>query len=263
MPANFAGKTALVTGAGRGIGRAVALGLAGAGAGVILLARTAGQLEETRRLLRGKGVAAGRIGVVPADLADEEDRDRAVAVALALGRIDILVNNAASVEPLGRTADIAAADLRLALEINVIAPAALTAAVLPGMLQAGWGRVVNISSGIVANPAAMVGGNAYAATKAALEAHTVNLAAELAGTGVTVNAYRPGGVDTAMQAWIRAQDPERIGAGLHQRFNRSFAEGDLITPERSAAVLLTHLAGDDTGAACDVSAAPGLTSAPA
>jgi NAD(P)-dependent dehydrogenase (short-subunit alcohol dehydrogenase family) len=256
VPANFAGKTALITGAGRGIGRAVALGLAGAGADVVLLARTAGQLEETRRLLRGQGVAAGRIGVVPADLADEEDRDRAVAVVLALGRVDILVNNAASVEPLGRTVGIAAADLRLALEINVIAPAALTAAVLPGMLQAGWGRVVNVSSGIVANPAGMVGGNAYAATKAALEAHTVNLAAELAGTGVTVNAYRPGGVDTAMQAWIRAQDPERIGAGLHQRFHRSFAEGALITPERSAAVLLAHLAGGETGAVWDVSTAP-------
>jgi len=145
--------------------------------------------------------------------------------------------------------------VRLAFEINVVAPAALTAAVLPGMLDAAWGRVVNISSGIVAAPAGMVRGNAYATTKAALEAHTVNLAAELRGTGVTVNAYRPGGVDTAMQAWIRQQDPERIGA-LHERFNRNFAEGTLITPEHSAAALLAHLAGDDTGAIWDVSTAP-------
>ena len=137
----------------------------------------------------------------------------------------------------------------------MIAPAALTAAVLPGMLDAGWGRVVNVSSGIVAFPAGMVRGNAYAATKAALEAHTVNLAAELAGTGVTVNAYRPGGVDTAMQAWIRSQDPERIG-GLHERFNKNYAEGTLITPEHSAAALLAHLAGDGTGEVWDVSTAP-------
>ena len=102
----------------------------------------------------------------------------------------------------------------------------------------------------------MIRGNAYATTKAALEAHTVNLAAELRGTGVTVNAYRPGGVDTAMQAWIRRQDPGRIGAGLHERFNRNYAEGTLITPEHSAAVLLAHLAGDDTGAIWDVSTAP-------
>jgi NAD(P)-dependent dehydrogenase (short-subunit alcohol dehydrogenase family) len=256
VTADFTGRTAVITGAGRGIGRAIALGLAGAGAGVVLLARTAGQLDETRALLRGQGVPAGRIGVVPADLADEEDRGRAVAAMLAAGRVDVLVNNAATVEPLGSTIGIAATDLRLAFEVNVVAPAGLTAAVLPGMLDAGWGRVVNVSSGIAANPAGMVRGNAYAATKAALEAHTVNLAAELAGTGVTVNAYRPGGVDTAMQAWIRGQDPGRIGTGLHERFTRNFAEGTLITPEHSAAALLAHLAGDDTGAVWDVSTAP-------
>jgi NAD(P)-dependent dehydrogenase (short-subunit alcohol dehydrogenase family) len=102
----------------------------------------------------------------------------------------------------------------------------------------------------------MIRGNAYAATKSALEAHTLNLAAELRGTGVTVNAYRPGGVDTAMQAWIREQDPERIGAGLHERFSKSFAEGALITPEHSASVLLALLAGSGTGAIWDVSTVP-------
>jgi NAD(P)-dependent dehydrogenase (short-subunit alcohol dehydrogenase family) len=253
---DFAGKTALVTGAGRGIGRAVALGLGTAGARVVLLARTTAQLDETRALLRERGVPAGRVSVLPADLADEDDRGRAAAAALAAGRVDILVNNAATVEPLGPTAGIKAADLRLAFEVNVVAPAALTVAMLPGMLEAGWGRVVNVSSGIAANPAGMVRANAYAVTKAALEAHTVNLAAELRGTGVTVNAYRPGGVDTAMQAWIRRQDPQRIGTGLHDRFNRNYAEGALITPEHTAAVLLARLAGDDTGMIWDVSTAP-------
>jgi NAD(P)-dependent dehydrogenase (short-subunit alcohol dehydrogenase family) len=255
VASELTGKTALITGAGRGIGRAVALGLGGAGARVVLLARTTEQLEQTRGLLREQGVPDGRISIVPADLADEQDRDRAAAAVLAAGRVDILVNNAATVEPLGPTTAITGADLRLAFEVNVIAPAALTAAVLPGMLDAGWGRVVNVSSGIVASPAGMIRGNAYAATKAALEAHTVNLAAELAGTGVTVNVYRPGGVDTAMQAWIRSQDPGRIGA-LHERFNRNYAEGTLITPGHSAAGLLAHLAGEDTGAVWDVSTAP-------
>jgi NAD(P)-dependent dehydrogenase (short-subunit alcohol dehydrogenase family) len=172
--------------------------------------------------------------------------------------LDILINNAATVEPLGPTAAIPGADLRRAYEINVIAPAALTAAVLPSMLDAGWGRIVNVSSGIFASPASMLRGNAYAATKAALEAHTVNLAAELDGTGVTVNAYRPGGVDTAMQAWIRGQDADRIGAGLVERFTRNFAEGALITPEYSASVLIGHLSGGDNGAIWDVSSAPAM-----
>jgi NAD(P)-dependent dehydrogenase (short-subunit alcohol dehydrogenase family) len=243
----FAGKTALITGAGRGIGRAIALGLADAGAGLVLLSRSVRQLDETRAMLLDRGAEAARIRVVAADLGDEEQRGRAAGVALEAGRVDILVNNAATVEPLGVTAAIPAAELRRAFELNVIAPAALAAAVLPGMLGTGWGRIVNVSSGIAARPGSMVRGNAYAATKAALEAHTINLAAELNGTGVTVNAYRPGGVDTAMQAWIREQDPDRIGTALHTRFNQTFTEGALITPERSAAALITHLGGDDTG----------------
>jgi NAD(P)-dependent dehydrogenase (short-subunit alcohol dehydrogenase family) len=253
LVADFAGKTALITGAGRGIGRAVALGLAEAGARLVLVARSASQLEQTQEILLGQGAAGGQVRIVPADLSDEEQRGRAAGIALAAGRVDILVNNAATVEPVGPTASVPAAELRYAFELNVIAPAALTAAVLPGMLDAGWGRVVNVSSGIVARPDSMVRFNAYAATKAALEAHTVNLAAELRGTGVTVNVFRPGGVDTAMQAWIRQQDPGRIGTAAYERFNQNFADGTLITPEQSAAALIAHLSGDDTGAIWDVS----------
>lgn len=105
----------------------------------------------------------------------------------------------------------------------------------------------------------MVRFNTYAATKAALEAHTVNLAAELSGTGVTLNAYRPGGVDTAMQAWIRWQDPERIGAAAHEWFNQNLDQGTLITPAQSAAAPIAHLSGDDTGAIWDVSNAPAMS----
>ncbi len=256
MATDFTDKTALITGAGRGIGRAVALGLAEAGAGLVLLARSAGQLAETRAALIARGAAPGRIRIVPADLGREQDRTRAAAAGRGAGRGDILINNAATVEPLGVTATVPTAELRQAFEVNVVAPEALTAAVLPGMLDAGWGRIVNVSSAIVARPGGMVRGNAYVATKAALEAHTINLAAELAGTGVTVNVYRPGGVDTAMQAWIRGQDPDRIGSALHERFNRNFADGGLLTPEQSAAALISVLGGDDTGSIWDVNAAP-------
>jgi len=251
-PDVFAGKTALVTGAGRGIGRAVALGLADAGARLVLLARSADQLEATRDALAERGVVRGRVVVIAADLADEAARVRAIEVTLTRGRIDILVNNAATVDPLGLTAQIPVSELRWAFELNVIAPAVLAGAVVPGMTEAGWGRIVNVSSGIAAHPEAMVRGNAYAATKAALEAHTLNLAAELRGTGVTVNVYRPGRVDTSMQEWIRSQDPERIGAALHERFTRFVASGELITPEQSAAALLARLAGAQTGAVWDV-----------
>jgi NAD(P)-dependent dehydrogenase (short-subunit alcohol dehydrogenase family) len=183
MTTDFARRTALITGAGRGIGRALALELAGAGAGPILVARSAGQLAETRDLAIGRGALPEQVTMVAADLADEEQRTHAAATALAAGRIDILINNAATVEPLGATVLVPLARLRQALELNVIAVAGLVAAVLPGMLDAGWGRIVNVSSSIVAQPGGMIRGNAYATTKAALEAYTVNLAAELAGTG--------------------------------------------------------------------------------
>ncbi|MFI5063365.1 MAG: SDR family oxidoreductase [Streptosporangiales bacterium] len=94
---------------------------------------------------------------------------------------------------------------------------------------------------------------AYATGKAALEARTLNLAAELAGSGVTINAFRPGPAGTSMQAWIRRQDPARIGAALHGRFGRSYEAGILIAPEQSARSLLAHLQSDATGQIWDVS----------
>jgi NAD(P)-dependent dehydrogenase (short-subunit alcohol dehydrogenase family) len=261
MSTEFAGKTALITGAGRGIGRAVALNLADAGASLILLARSAGQLAETQALARAAGALPGQVKIMTADLADEEQRAGAAAAAVEAIQVDILINNAATVEPLGETAAIPAAELRQAFEVNVIAPAALSAALLPGMLEAGWGRIVNVSSGIAGRPEGMIRGNAYAATKAALEAHSLNLAAELAGTGVTVNVYRPGTVDTAMQAWIREQDPARIGTTLRDRFHRSYANGALITPEQSAAALIGRLSSHDTGSVWEFSAQPSRSGA--
>jgi 3-oxoacyl-[acyl-carrier protein] reductase len=169
-----------------------------------------------------------------------------------LGVVDILINNAAVVWPLGPSTALDRADWAASIGINVVAVASLTFALLPAMLEQKWGRIVNVSSGVVARPASMIGGNAYVTSKAALEAHTVNLAAELAGSGVTVNVFRPGSVDTGMQAWIRDQDPERIGAGLHQRFTRSYAEGTLITAERSASSLLDRLPDEATGHIWDV-----------
>jgi 3-oxoacyl-[acyl-carrier protein] reductase len=123
------------------------------------------------------------------------------------------------------------------------------------MLANGRGRVVNVSSG--AADGSMIGGNAYVTGKSALETHTLNLAAELDGTGVTVNAYRPGPVETAMQEWIRNQDPARIGAALHRQFVRMHAEGGLITPEYTARSLVAHLRGADTGQIWSVSAPAG------
>ena len=195
------GRVALVTGGGRGIGRAIATGLAARGVRVAILARSAEQVDQTVALITAQG---GTALAVPADLALPDQVAAAFkAILERWGPIGVLVNNAAVVWPLGPSAELDPASWAQALAVNITAAARLSFAALPAMLAAGWGRIVNVSSAIAAHPAGMVRANAYATSKAGLEAHTLNLAAELAGTGVTVNAYRPGGVDTAMQAWIR------------------------------------------------------------
>lgn len=218
MTSPLAGRTALVTGAGRGIGRATAIGLAGAGARVAVLARTFDELNETAARVRELRQTAQ---VVKADLSDPEGVERSLKqVRDEFGTVDVVVNNAAVVWPLGPSVNVDPGQWAAALRLNVTAVATLTFALLPGMLERKWGRVVNVSSGIAAHPGSMLGMNAYATSKAALEAHTLNLAAELAGSGVTVNAFRPGAVDTAMQTWIRGRNPDEIGPDLHDRFQR-------------------------------------------
>lgn len=240
-----------MTGAGRGIGRAIALQLAGAGTSVALVARSRHELEETAIHVKELGVTSL---VVPADLGDLSEVTRVARHASdKLGEVDVLVNNAAVVSPIGPSVAVDSEQWATAIAVNVVAAAILTFALLPSMLDRSWGRIVNVSSAIAGRPGAMAGMNAYAASKAALEAHTINLAAELAGSGVTVNAFRPGSVDTAMQRWIRGQDPRRIGTELHEWFTRSYTEGSMITPEQSAKSLLPHLFGDATGAIWDAS----------
>jgi len=204
MAARFAGRRALVTGSSRGIGAAVAERLAAEGADVAITARTkashehlAGSLDETAERIGRYGT---RIATVVADLTDEHDRARIVTDAAELlgGPIDILVNNAAAAmyAPL---VDFPAKRRRILFEANVFAPADLASAAVPGMVAAGRGWIVNISSGAArhwAGPPFDLGAQGstiamYGASKAALNRVTNGLAAELDGTGVRVNTVEP------------------------------------------------------------------------
>lgn len=185
-----AGAVALVTGAGRGIGRAVAERLSAEGLRVALSARSRDQLEETAR------ACAGTTLVLPEDLVETGAPDRLVAaVTREWGPVAVLVANAGAGHSarVDRTAD---ADWQRMLDINLTAPFRCIRAVVPRMREAGWGRVV-----VVASVAAKMGEPyiaAYTASKHGVLGLVRSAAREFAGTGVTVNAVCPGYVDTAM-----------------------------------------------------------------
>jgi NAD(P)-dependent dehydrogenase (short-subunit alcohol dehydrogenase family) len=181
------GQRALVTGATSGIGRAVALQLAREGAEVLVHGRDAARGAETVDEITSAG---GKARFVSADLGDPADVQR---LADEVGDVDILVNNA-GVALFGPTAefDVSAFDKMFAS--NVRAPFFLVAAIAPGMAARGRGSVVSVSS--MAGGVGLVGGAAYGATKASLEAMTRAWAVEYSASGVRVNAIAPGPVYT-------------------------------------------------------------------
>ncbi|MBE3559734.1 MAG: SDR family oxidoreductase [Ktedonobacteraceae bacterium] len=238
------GKIALVTGGGRGIGRTTALALAREGCDVVVVARTYAEIEQVAAEIR----VQGRRGLAFAcDIADGQAIARTFASLVEeTDPVDILINNAGVVEPLGPTAT---ADPELwsqALQVNLIGAFRWIHACLPEMLRRGWGRIVNISTGAAAG-AGMLNASAYSTSKAGLEMLTLNLAAELAGSGITVNAVRPGTVDTAMQTHIRSQPAERVGRQMHERFTGLHEQGMLLDPVQPARLITALVLGKSSG----------------
>jgi 3-oxoacyl-[acyl-carrier protein] reductase len=187
------GQVALVTGAAQGIGFGIASVLAESGAEVYLLDRNAGGVAAAAESLRSGGAKATAI---TADVTSQEDVTRAVADIIgACGRIDICVSNAGLLGPRVLVAELGPDEFRRMIEVNLIGAYQVLRAVLPPMRQAGYGRLVVISS--ITGPVTGFPGFAhYGASKAALVGLVRNLAVELAADGVTVNAVLPGNIAT-------------------------------------------------------------------
>lgn len=191
---SLAGRIAMVTGASRGIGREIALGYARAGAHVILTARDQARLA---------GVAAeidnlsGSTDVVRLDVTDAAAVQRAIdGVVAQHGRLDVLCNNAGVSTARGPVAEVSPEAFAGVQAVNLVGLFACSHAALPHMIDAGYGRIVNVSSGaaIMCNP----GESAYAASKAAVNALTIAMAKEVQASNVLVNAMSPGSVRTDM-----------------------------------------------------------------
>jgi NAD(P)-dependent dehydrogenase (short-subunit alcohol dehydrogenase family) len=196
------GRTALVTGASRGLGRAIAVRLAAAGAAVAVNYRARGEAAET--VVREIEARGGRALAVRADIADAvQVRELVARVASSLGAVDILVNNA-GVSHRGDLGDADDAQVEEMRRINVDGVIAVTRAVVDGMKARRFGRIVNVAS-IAALGTAMAGTTFYAATKAAVVVLTRRFALELGPHGITVNAIAPGFVLTDMAAAGRTE----------------------------------------------------------
>ena len=213
----LAGRVAIVTGGGRGLGRAMTLGLACAGAAVVATAaRERGEVER----VAAETSALGRILPVVADVTKDEDCRRVVATALdRFGRLDVLVNNAGRgmkyvsenfmTEPT-RFWETAPDTWRLVIDTNVVGPFLMARAATPPMLAAGFGRIVNISMN--SETMRRRGFSPYGPSKAALESATIIWAQDLADTGVTANALLPGGA--TLTGMIPASFPDQQRAKL-------------------------------------------------
>ncbi len=236
------GQVAIITGAGRGIGRAIALAYAREGARLALAARSQSELEEVVSAASELGAEAI---AVPTDVTRQEDTERlARSAADQFGRIDVLVNNAGISGPIGPLQGNQVADWVNTVTVNLTGTFLMCRAVIPVMLERAQGKIINLSGAGATN--AWSNMSAYCSSKAAVVRLTEVLAQELDGSGITVNALGPGSVHTSMWDLMTEQAGQAGADFIHQLGLRVTSGGGASIDE--CAELAVWLASAESGA---------------
>jgi len=239
----LAGRTALVTGAGNGLGRVISLHLAYAGVRVIATGRTGASLEETGRMVSDQ--VGAEVLVAEVDVADEESVAR-LATSLAAENVSILINNAGVPGPVASLIDIELRDWNAVFEVNVAGMFLMCRAFLPPMIARGSGDVINLAS--VSGKRPLTRRTPYAASKMAVIGLTTTLAFEVGPLGVSVNSLSPGPVDGPRMQRNFTMEAERTGttyAQAEEPYVSRAALHRMLTEEEvaDAVVAMLHMPG--------------------
>jgi NAD(P)-dependent dehydrogenase (short-subunit alcohol dehydrogenase family) len=230
-------KVVIMTGAGRGIGRAAAIAMARQGAAVVVAARTAAEIDQVARQIESEGHTAL---AVAADVTDPAQFENLVMrTRQAWGRVDVLVNNAGTLGRLALVRHMTVADWKHTVEANLTSTFIGTHAVLELMIAQGHGKIINVSSSLANANNILPGTSAYSASKAAIVHYSRILAAEVQEFNIQVNAVWPGLVETQSTEQMRAATADVAGPALVARALRRPS----LTPE-DCAPLFVFLAAD-------------------
>ena len=242
---DLAGRRAVITGANRGLGRAIARAFVEAGASVLLTARDEVLLGEVGRELPPLARAPGQqVRVLAGDVSNEAHCAQATAALRELpGDAIVLVNNAGVYGPKGLIEDVDWREWAKAVEINLFGLVLMCRAVIPMMRERGYGKIINLSGGGATNPLPRI--SAYAASKAAVVRFTDTLAEELKDARVDVNAIAPGALNTRLLDEVIEAGPEKVGRAFYERSLKQRDEGGAPLEKGAAlAVFLASAASD-------------------